>query len=378
MRNKILRAIVGAWCFRLPAATSRTPPLPNRLLAPLLPCRRRKSLDSDGQYRHRNRLAAGGKPSRGQWHGGQRLCHRARPSALAPCAAEWRRAGGRDQRAAASPRTARASRAGSCSWCMKRAGAGVPSANRITLLRDADGDGVAETRTRVSRRPQLAVRHGAGRRRPLCRQHRCDLRFPYQEGETADHRARRQGRRPARRPDQPPLDQESDRQPRRQQALCDGRLQQQRRRERHGGREQAAPRFSKSIAPAAHRASSPPACAIRTAWPGSRKPGVVGRRQRARRARQRPRARLYDLGEGRRLLWLALQLLRPACRRPRRAATAGSGREGDRAGLRAGRAHRFARADLLYRQPACRRNWPTAPSSASTARGTASRAAATR
>lgn len=30
---------------------------------------------------------------------------------------------------------------------MKRAGAGVPSANRITLLRDADGNGVAETRT---------------------------------------------------------------------------------------------------------------------------------------------------------------------------------------------------------------------------------------
>jgi glucose/arabinose dehydrogenase len=29
----------------------------------------------------------------------------------------------------------------------KRAGAGVPSANRISLLRDADGDGVAETRT---------------------------------------------------------------------------------------------------------------------------------------------------------------------------------------------------------------------------------------
>ncbi len=30
---------------------------------------------------------------------------------------------------------------------MKRAGAGVPSANRIILLRDVDGDGVAETRT---------------------------------------------------------------------------------------------------------------------------------------------------------------------------------------------------------------------------------------
>jgi glucose/arabinose dehydrogenase len=30
---------------------------------------------------------------------------------------------------------------------MKRAGAGVPSANRVTLLRDADGDGVAEVKT---------------------------------------------------------------------------------------------------------------------------------------------------------------------------------------------------------------------------------------
>ncbi|MEO5866728.1 MAG: sorbosone dehydrogenase family protein [Sphingomonas sp.] len=32
-------------------------------------------------------------------------------------------------------------------WLMRKAGAGVPSANRITLLRDADGDGVAESRT---------------------------------------------------------------------------------------------------------------------------------------------------------------------------------------------------------------------------------------
>ena len=40
---------------------------------------------------------------------------------------------------------------GIAGWLMKhlqaRAGAGVPSADRITLLRDADGDGVAETRT---------------------------------------------------------------------------------------------------------------------------------------------------------------------------------------------------------------------------------------
>ena len=32
-------------------------------------------------------------------------------------------------------------------WVMQRAGAGVPSADRITLLRDADGDGQAELRT---------------------------------------------------------------------------------------------------------------------------------------------------------------------------------------------------------------------------------------
>lgn len=32
-------------------------------------------------------------------------------------------------------------------WMQKRAGAGVPSANRIILLRDGDGDGIAETKT---------------------------------------------------------------------------------------------------------------------------------------------------------------------------------------------------------------------------------------
>ncbi|WP_436441325.1 DUF7133 domain-containing protein, partial [Enterococcus faecium] len=31
-------------------------------------------------------------------------------------------------------------------WMMGKAGAGAPSANRITLLRDANGDGIAEER----------------------------------------------------------------------------------------------------------------------------------------------------------------------------------------------------------------------------------------
>ena len=33
------------------------------------------------------------------------------------------------------------------SYLLNKGGAGVPSANRITLLRDADGDGVAESRS---------------------------------------------------------------------------------------------------------------------------------------------------------------------------------------------------------------------------------------
>jgi glucose/arabinose dehydrogenase len=49
------------------------------------------------------------------------------------------------------PADAKGARSGITGWIMgkvmKKAGAGVPSANRITLLRDADGDGVAETRS---------------------------------------------------------------------------------------------------------------------------------------------------------------------------------------------------------------------------------------
>ena len=129
----------------------------------------------------------------------------------------------------------------------------------------------------------------------------------------------------------------------------------------------------------ARTASSRRACAIRTAWRGSRNRRAVDGGQRARRARQRPRARLHDVGAGRRLLRLAVQLLRAARRRAREAAaarprrsarscpTTRSARIRRRSGLRP--AQRLALPDALSR---------TACSSASTARGTASRAAATR
>lgn len=48
---------------------------------------------------------------------------------------------------AASPTDVRGIRARVAAWVKKRAGAAVPSANRISLLRDADGDGVAELRS---------------------------------------------------------------------------------------------------------------------------------------------------------------------------------------------------------------------------------------
>src|SRR4051812_16627846 len=67
---------------------------------------------------------------------------------------------------------------------MKMAGAGVPSANRITLLRDTDGDGAAETRTAFIENlnspigmalvgTDLYVANADG-----------IVRFPYEEGKT--------------------------------------------------------------------------------------------------------------------------------------------------------------------------------------------------
>ena len=43
----------------------------------------------------------------------------------------------------------------------KKAGGAVPSANRIALLRDADGDGKAENAIRVSGGVAFPFRHGA-------------------------------------------------------------------------------------------------------------------------------------------------------------------------------------------------------------------------
>jgi glucose/arabinose dehydrogenase len=66
----------------------------------------------------------------------------------------------------------------------KKAGAGVPSANRITLLRDADGDGVAETKTPLLE--NLSSPFGMALVGDILYVANADsiVRFPYQSGAT--------------------------------------------------------------------------------------------------------------------------------------------------------------------------------------------------
>lgn len=107
---------------------------------------------------------------------------------------------------------------------MDRAGAGVPSANRITLLRDSNHDGVVDLRTvflqRLNRRSAwswLAMIFTAANADSL-------LRFPYISGQTQINAA------PSVVTELPsgdqPLDQKRNRQRGRQAAVCHRRLQQ--------------------------------------------------------------------------------------------------------------------------------------------------------
>ena len=101
------------------------------------------------------------------------------------------------------------------------------------------------------------------------------VKFPYHDRRHQDHRARRQACRPARRPHQSPLDQGSrppaptarSSMPPSAPTAMSPRTASRRR--------QIAPRCSKSIAPAASGACSPPACAIRTGRRGSRRPATL-------------------------------------------------------------------------------------------------------
>ena len=237
---------------------------------------------------------------------------------------------------------------------MKRAGAGTPSANRITLLRDADGDGVAEMRTAFIEGLNSPFGMALVGNDFYVANTDAVVRFPYSGGETRITAA-----------------------PTQASSICPpGRsIITGPRTSSRAGRNAASMRRS------ARTATSP-----RTAWrtrkvarrsgkstwrrgsprlfaTGLRNPNgmaweprsrhAVDGRQRARRARQRPRSRLPDVGERRRLLRLAVQLLRPARRRAREAAAPRPGRASAIAPDYAlGAAHRVARAGVSRRQRA--------------------------
>ncbi|MFO1397737.1 MAG: sorbosone dehydrogenase family protein [Burkholderiales bacterium] len=67
---------------------------------------------------------------------------------------------------------------------MRRAGAGVPSANRITLLRDVDGDGVAETRVAFLRELNSPFGMALVGGDLYVATTDAVLRFPYREGDS--------------------------------------------------------------------------------------------------------------------------------------------------------------------------------------------------
>lgn len=72
-------------------------------------------------------------------------------------------------------------------WLMSRAGAGVPSPDRLVLLRDADGDGKAEARHVLRQANGLASPSGLGWANDTLyvANHDAVLAFPYKLGETA-------------------------------------------------------------------------------------------------------------------------------------------------------------------------------------------------
>ena len=76
---------------------------------------------------------------------------------------------------------------------MKRAGAEVPSANRITLLRDADGDGVAEAAAVFLQNLNSPFGMALVGNELFIANADALVKVPYADGQTADQR--RAGRR---------------------------------------------------------------------------------------------------------------------------------------------------------------------------------------
>ena len=275
--------------------------------------------------------------------------HRPRPSALALRAARTA--------TCSSPRPMRrrgpTSGKGIKGWFMKR----VMKSRRRRAEREPHHAAARRRRRRrrrdahgVPRGAELAVRHGARRRRPLRRQHRRGRALPVPARRDDDHRDADEGRRPAGRPDRITTGPRTSSRAATASSSTSRRLEQQRRRERHGRTRTSAPRSGRSTRRPARIACSPPACAIPSAWRGSRETGALWTAVNERDELGSDLVPDYMTSvRGRRLLRLAVQLLRPARRRAREAAAARSRRAGDRARLRARRRTRHRSASRRRR-----------------------------
>ena len=159
---------------------------------------------------------------------------------------------------------------------MGRAGADTTSANRITLLRDADGDGVAETRSVFLEGLNSPFGMALVGNDFYVANSDAIMKFPYHAGDT---KITAPGVKLADLPGGA-LNHHWTKDlvavPDGIEALCDRRLQQQYRRKWHGGRDQSRRACLKSIVPPANRACSRRAFAIRTDRHGSRKAAHCG------------------------------------------------------------------------------------------------------
>ena len=165
---------------------------------------------------------------------------------------------------------------------------GPKAASRITLIRDANGDGTPELQVTLLdhlNSPFGVVLVGGDL---YVANTDAVVRYPFTPGPDDDHRARAGADAAARRADRPPLDQEPDGQPRRHEAVCDASDRTATSPKTASRPRRTAPRSGRSTArpaPARMFATRPAQPEQPELLPGHQHP--VGRRQRARRDRAR-------------------------------------------------------------------------------------------
>ena len=285
---------------------------------------------------------------------GQCVRHGLVASALAVRAAQRRRARCRDQRARAARRRQGHQGQGHEEVMQAKAGAGVPSANRITLLRDADGDGVAEIRT-----PLLENLHSPFGMALIgsdlyVANTDAIVKFPYAPGTTKISAAG------TKLTDLPGGTRNHHwtkniiAEPRRHKLYATVGSNSNVAENGMAVEEGRAAIWEVDVKTGAKKLFATGPAQSQRHGVGATDRRVVDGGQRARRARQRSRARLPDVGEGRRVLRLAVLVLRPARRHARGAAAARSGGEGGRTRLRAGRARGGARDSRTRTARRCR------------------------